>query len=194
VSLSFLEPFSNVPNIQISNAWRWGHRRSVCFKYKSFLTTFFFWQSRGRCPLFSLFSCTAPEMGATTTRCRGWTSSGLGDGCWCTEEDEDVGQWVLDLGRDWCGACPALHWTVAHGLAAARGWAPPPAEHARQWSWWACDALSFFVTIQHVNAQIIIILFVPVATHGKVYTVELVSLRRCALRDYVNFTNFAFLD
>jgi hypothetical protein len=45
-------------------------------------------------------------MGAATTRCRGWTSSGLGDGCGCTEEDEDVGQWVLDLGRDWCGACP----------------------------------------------------------------------------------------
>jgi hypothetical protein len=45
-------------------------------------------------------------MGAATTRCRGWTSSGLGDGCGCTEEDEDVGQWVLDLGRDWCGVCP----------------------------------------------------------------------------------------
>jgi len=53
-------------------------------------------------------------------------------------------------------------------------------------------ALSFFVTIQHVHAQIIRALFVPVATHGKVYTVELVSLRRCALHDCVNFMNFGF--
>jgi hypothetical protein len=37
-------------------------------------------------------------------------------------------------------------------------------------------ALSFFVTIQHVRAQIIRALFVPIATYGKVYTVELMSL------------------
>jgi len=53
-------------------------------------------------------------------------------------------------------------------------------------------ALSFFLTIQHVRAQIIMALFVPVATHGTVYTVELVSLRRRAIRDCVTFTNFAF--
>jgi hypothetical protein len=53
--------------------------------------------------------------------------------------------------------------------------------------------LSFFlVTIQHVHAQIIRALFIPVAMHGKIYTIELVSLRRCALRENVNFTNFAF--
>jgi hypothetical protein len=48
------------------------------------------------------------------------------------------------------------------------------------------------VTIQHIHAQIIRALFVPVATHRKVYTVELVSLRRRALGDCVNFMNFAF--
>jgi hypothetical protein len=52
--------------------------------------------------------------------------------------------------------------------------------------------LSFFVTIQYVRAQIIRALFVPIATYGKVYTVELVSLRRRAFRECVNFTNFAF--
>jgi hypothetical protein len=35
-------------------------------------------------------------------------------------------------------------------------------------------------------------LFVPVATRGKVYIVELVSLGRRDLRNCVNFTNFAF--
>jgi hypothetical protein len=35
-------------------------------------------------------------------------------------------------------------------------------------------------------------LFIPVATHGKVYTIKLVSLRRHTLRDCANFTNFAF--
>jgi hypothetical protein len=35
-------------------------------------------------------------------------------------------------------------------------------------------------------------LFVPVTMHGKVYTIELVSLRPRALRDCVNFTNFAY--
>jgi hypothetical protein len=50
----------------------------------------------------------------------------------------------------------------------------------------------FFVTIQHVHAQIIRALFVLVATCEKVYTVELMSQRRRALRDYVDFTNFAF--
>jgi len=34
-----------------------------------------------------------------------------------------------------------------------------------------------FLTIQHVHAQIIRALFVPVATYGNVYTVELVSMR-----------------
>jgi hypothetical protein len=48
------------------------------------------------------------------------------------------------------------------------------------------------VTIQHIYVQIIRALFVPVTTHRKVYTVELVSLRRRALCDCVNFTNFAF--
>ena len=32
----------------------------------------------------------------------------------------------------------------------------------------------------------------PVPTHGKIYIAELVSLRRRALRESVNFTNFAF--
>ena len=38
-------------------------------------------------------------------------------------------------------------------------------------------ALSFYVTIQYVYAQTIGALFVPMAMHRKVYTVELVSLR-----------------
>jgi tetrahydromethanopterin S-methyltransferase subunit E len=41
-------------------------------------------------------------------------------------------------------------------------------------------------------AQIMRALFVPVATHGKVYTIVLVSLRRGTIRDCVNFTDFAF--
>jgi hypothetical protein len=53
-------------------------------------------------------------------------------------------------------------------------------------------ALSFFVTIQHVHAQIIRALFVPIATHEKVYTIELMSLLCRALRNCVNFMNFAF--
>jgi hypothetical protein len=53
-------------------------------------------------------------------------------------------------------------------------------------------SLSFFLTIQYVHAQIMA-LFVPVAMRGKVYTVELVSLRRRDLRGCINFTNFAFL-
>jgi hypothetical protein len=52
--------------------------------------------------------------------------------------------------------------------------------------------LSFFVTIQHVHAQIFWALFVPVAMHGKVYTIELVNLRRRTLHDFVNFTKFIF--
>ena len=56
----------------------------------------------------------------------------------------------------------------------------------------SCSHYRFFVTIQHVHAQIIRALFVAAVTHEKLYTVELVSLRRRALHDCVNFMNFAF--
>jgi len=32
----------------------------------------------------------------------------------------------------------------------------------------------------------------PITMHGKVCIIELVSLQRRPLRDYINFTNFAF--
>ena len=36
-------------------------------------------------------------------------------------------------------------------------------------------------------------LFISIAAHENVYTLELVSLRCYTLRDYVNFMNFIFL-
>jgi len=45
----------------------------------------------------------------------------------------------------------------------------------------------FFITIK---CSIISALFVSIATRGKICTVELVSLRRHALHDYVNFIYF----
>jgi len=57
---------------------------------------------------------------------------------------------------------------------------------------WGAGVHYRFLTIQHVHAQIIRALFVAAVTHEKLYTVELVSLRRRALHDCVNFMNFAF--